>query len=79
MNMAKQIYYHNLRKEKAMNKEKLEHHLKHLQERHAELDKKIKDGYTHYLDDEHLGKIKHEKLLVKRDITKTEKLLAEYL
>ncbi len=61
-----------------MNKEKLEHHLKHLQERHAELDKKIKDGYTHYLDDEHLGKIKHEKLLVKRDITKTEKLLAEY-
>jgi len=62
-----------------MNKEKLEHHLKHLQERHAELDKKIKDGYTHYLDDEHLGKIKHEKLLVKRDITKTEKQLAEYL
>ena len=45
-----------------MNKEKLQHHLKHLEERHAELEKKIKDGYSHYLDDVHLGKIKHEKL-----------------
>ncbi len=61
-----------------MNKDKLEHHLKHLQDRHAELEKKIKDGYTHYLDDEHLSKIKHEKLGVKREITKIEKQLAEY-
>lgn len=53
-------------------KEKLEHHLKHLQERHSELEKKIKDGYTHYLDDEHLSKIKHEKLGVKREITETK-------
>jgi len=61
-----------------MNKEKLQHHLKHLQERHAELEKKINDGYTHYLDDMHLGKIKHEKLGVKREISKIEKQLAEY-
>ena len=61
-----------------MNKEKLQYHLKHLEERHAELEKKIKDGYTHYLDDEHLGKIKHEKLGVKREITKIQKQLAEY-
>ena len=61
-----------------MNKEKLQHHLKHLKERHAELEKKIKDGYSHYLDDEHLGKIKHEKLGVKREITQIEKQLAEY-
>ena len=61
-----------------MNKEKLQHHLKHLEERHAELEKKITDGYTHYLDDEHLSKIKHEKLGVKRDIEKTLKQLAEY-
>jgi hypothetical protein len=61
-----------------MNKEKLEHHLKHLQERHAVLEKKIKDGYSHYLDDMHLGKIKHEKLGVKREITQIEKQLAEY-
>jgi hypothetical protein len=61
-----------------VNKDKLEHHLKYLQDRHAELEKKIKDGYTHYLDDEHLGKIKHEKLGVKREITQIEKQLAEY-
>ena len=61
-----------------MNKEKLQHHLNHLEERHAELEKKIKDGYSHYLDDIHLGKIKHEKLGIKRDIGKTLKQLAEY-
>jgi hypothetical protein len=61
-----------------VNKEKLQHHLKHLEDRHAELEKKIKDGYSHYLDDIHLGKIKHEKLGVKREITKTEKQLEEY-
>jgi hypothetical protein len=61
-----------------VNKEKLQHHLKHLEERHTELEKKIKDGYSHYLDDMHLGKIKHEKLGVKREITKIQKQLAEY-
>ena len=61
-----------------MNKEKLQHHLNHLKERHAQLEKKIKDGYSHYLDDEHLSKIKHEKLGVKREIAQTEKQLAEY-
>ena len=61
-----------------MNKEKLQHHLKHLEERHSELEKKIKDGYSHYLDDMHLGKIKHEKLGIKRDISKTLKQLEEY-
>ena len=61
-----------------MNREKLQHHLKHLEERHSELEKKIKDGYSHYLDDMHLGKIKHEKLGVKREISQIEKQLAEY-
>jgi len=61
-----------------MNKEKLQHHLKHLEERHAELEKKINDGYSHYLDDMHLGKIKHEKLGIKRDIGKILKQLEEY-
>ena len=56
----------------------MQHHLKHLQERHSKLEKKIKDVYTHYLDDEHLGKLKHEKLGVKREITQIEKQLAEY-
>ena len=61
-----------------MNKEKLQHHLKHLEDRHSLLEKKIKDGYSHYLDDMHLGKIKHEKLGLKRDIGKTLKQLEEY-
>jgi len=61
-----------------VNKEKLQHHLKHLQERHTLLEKKINDGYSHYLDDMHLGKIKHEKLGLKRDIENTKKKLAEY-
>ena len=61
-----------------MNKEKLQHHLKHLQERHTLLEKKINDGYSHYLDDMHLGKIKHEKLGLKCDIENTKKKLAEY-
>ena len=61
-----------------MNKEKLQHHLKHLEDHHSLLEKKIKDGYSHYLDDIHLGKIKHEKLGVKREIAKTEKQLEEY-
>jgi hypothetical protein len=61
-----------------VNKDKLQHHLKHLEERHSELEKKIKDGYSHYLDDMHLGKIKHEKLGVKREIIQIEKQLAEY-
>ena len=61
-----------------MDRTKLEHHLKNLEERHAELEKKIKEGYSHYLDDAHLGKIKHEKLGIKRDIGKTLKQLEEY-
>ena len=61
-----------------MNKEKLQHHLKHLEERHSELEKKVNDGYSHYLDDIHLSKIKHEKLGIKRDIEKTLKQLEEY-
>ena len=61
-----------------MNKEKLQHHLKHLEDRHSLLEKKIKDGYSHYLDDMHLSKIKHEKLGIKRDIRKTLKQLEEY-
>lgn len=61
-----------------MNKEKLQHHLDSLQQRHTELEKKIKEGYSHYLDDMHLGKIKHEKLGLKRDIENTKKKLAEY-
>jgi hypothetical protein len=58
-----------------VNKEKLQHHLDQLKNRHTELEKKIKDGYSHYLDDEHLSKIKHEKLGIKREIVKIQEKL----
>lgn len=54
--------------ERAMNKEKLEHHIKHLQERHALLDKQIKDGFSHYLTDKSMQKMKFEKASIKREI-----------
>jgi hypothetical protein len=39
-----------------------------LEQRHKQLDENIKRGYTSYLDDAHLGKMKQEKLFVKRQI-----------
>ena len=56
----------------------MQHHFKHLEECHTELEKKIKDGYSHYLDDMHLGKIKHEKIFVKREITEIESKLKDF-
>lgn len=43
-------------------------HLASLEKRHADLDKKISQGYSSYLDDEQLAKMKHEKLIIKRQI-----------
>lgn len=51
-----------------MEKAKLQSHLEHLQARHLELDKKITEGYTNYITDKNLGKMKQEKLMVKRQI-----------
>lgn len=55
-----------------MDKEKLRHHLASLKERHRELDIKINEGYSHYIADEGLNKIKFEKLSVKREIIEIE-------
>ena len=58
-----------------MNKEKLQNHLDQLKERHLDLDKKIKEGYTHYLTDKNLNKIKFEKASVKREMSLVEEKL----
>ena len=50
----------------------LENHLSQLKEKHADLDKKIKEGYTHYLSDKNLNKMKFEKAAIKREIEITE-------
>jgi len=60
-----------------MDKTKLEHHIKHLEQRHAELDKKVRDGYSHYLTDKNLSKIKFEKAAVKCELETTKEKLAK--
>jgi hypothetical protein len=46
--------------------------LEALRQQHADLDRKIQEGYSHYLDDAHLQKMKHEKLTLKRRIAEYE-------
>ena len=55
-----------------MDKAKLESHLDHLKTKHATLDNQIKEGYTKYLSDKHLGKMKQEKLHLKEQIIELE-------
>ena len=48
--------------------ESLTNHLKHLEEIHRNLDKKIDEEYAHYLNNSDLEKMKLEKLTLKREI-----------
>ena len=43
-------------------------YIEELELRHRELDKKIKEGYSDYLDDASLHKLKQEKLYLKDKI-----------
>jgi hypothetical protein len=51
--------------------EKLEYDLVRLEKKHETLDTNIARGYTNYLGDKHLNKMKQEKLMVKRQIDET--------
>lgn len=46
----------------------LENELAELEQIHQRLDENIRRGYTNYLDDASLGKMKQEKLVIKRSI-----------
>lgn len=46
----------------------LEDELIKLEQIHSRLDENIKRGYTNYMDDASLGKMKQEKLVIKRSI-----------
>ena len=59
------------------NRVTLELELKELQTRHKTLDENIRRGYTNYLDDAHLGKMKQEKLMLKRQIVELETRLQD--
>jgi len=51
-------------------------HLEQLEMKHRELDRLIKEGYTNYLDDVHLVKMKQEKLQIKDQIEALKKKAA---
>lgn len=51
-------------------------HLEELELRHRELDKQIKEGYTNYLDDSSLNKMKMEKAHIKRVIEDIKRKVA---
>ncbi len=58
-----------------MDRIELEDELVELEQHHRRLDESIKRGYTNYLDDASLGKMKQEKLTVKRSIESIRKQL----
>ena len=53
----------------------LEDELAELEQHHQRLDENIKRGYTNYMDDASLGKMKQEKLHIKRSIESIRKQL----
>jgi hypothetical protein len=53
----------------------LEDELAELEQHHRKLDEQIARGYTNYLDDAMLGKMKQEKLTIKRSIETIRKQL----
>ena len=58
-------------------KEKLEHHMKALQEKHDILDKEIKDAYMDNVSDLIVEKMKKEKLKLKDEIESPKKKIKE--
>jgi hypothetical protein len=58
-----------------MDRVALEDELSELEQIHRKLDENISRGYTNYLDDAGLGKMKQEKLIIKREIENIRKRL----
>ena len=58
-------------------KEKLEHHIKHLQEKHILTDKEIKDAYMDNVSDLEVEKLKKQKLKLKDEIESCKKQINE--
>lgn len=59
-----------------MHKDKIEHHIKHLQEKHDELDVRITKAYENHGDQHIISVLKKEKLALKDDIEKFKKQIA---
>jgi hypothetical protein len=58
-----------------MNKTSIEHHIKHLEEQHRELDQKIKTEYIKYGNDSLVNSMKKQKLHLKDEIQNFRKQL----
>jgi hypothetical protein len=58
-------------------KEKLEHHMDALQEKHDLLDKEIKDAYMDNVGDLEIEKMKKQKLKYKDEIESCKKQISE--
>ena len=70
--MGKQIFYHNLKNGSVP---ELQSYIEILKERHRDLDKRIKEGYTNYLTDKGMQKMKFEKASIKREIEEIKQKL----
>lgn len=58
-----------------MNPEKIQHHIRHLQEYHDDLDKQIEKDYEQYRDDRLVAVMKKKKLALKDEIEHFKKQL----
>lgn len=54
-------------------KEKLEHHIKHLEEKHELLHKEVRDAYMDNVSDVEIEKMKKQKLKLKDEIETCKK------
>ncbi len=61
-----------------LTREKLEHHIKHLQEQHDVLDKEIQELYKQHEEEFKLEKLKKQKLNIKDDIERIKRQLRDY-
>jgi hypothetical protein len=59
----------------AMDREKIQNHIKHLQEKHDNLDQLIQEEFNRYQDDKAVANLKKEKLLLKDEIATLTKQL----
>jgi hypothetical protein len=56
-----------------MNVEKIQHHIKHLEEMHKNIDNLIKDSIKHYGNDQEVVDLKKKKLKLKDEIENFKK------
>jgi hypothetical protein len=59
-----------------LDRQKLENHIKHLQEQHDRLDREIKELYEHHTDDFKIEAMKKQKLNIRDDIERIKRQIS---